>query len=90
MSDEEYHLFQSYLTEATDAGDLIQGSGGIRKIRWKLKGRGKRGGVRIIYYWATNHGQLWMLYAFAKNEQEDLTKAQLLALKQVVESEFKR
>ena len=90
MLDEEYRLFQSYLTEIPDVGDLIQGGGGIRKVRWKLEGRGKRGGVRIIYYWATSQGQLLMLYAFAKNEQENLSKEQLSVLKQVVESEFKR
>ena len=90
MLDEEYRLFQSSLTEAPDIGDLIQGGGGIRKVRWKLEGRGKRGGVRIIYYCATRQGQLWMLYAFAKNEQENLSKEQLSVLKRVVESEFKR
>lgn len=90
MVDEEYRLLQHYLTEIPDAGDLIQGGGGIRKIRWKLGDRGKRGGVRIIYYWATTQGQLFMLYVFAKNEQEDLSKEQLSVLKQVVKSEFSR
>ena len=67
---------------------IIQGSGGIRKIRWGGSGRGKRGGIRIIYYWATNYNQIFMLYAFAKNERDDLTKDQLSMLKKAVVSEF--
>ena len=70
-------------------GDLIQGSGGIRKIRWGASGRGKRGGARIIYYWANNHDQIFMLFAYAKNERDDLTKGQLSALRDIVISEFK-
>ena len=90
MHDEEYRLFQSHLVEVPDAGEIIQGSGGLRKVHWRLEGRGKRGGARIIYYWGTGQNQLFMLYAYAKNEQEDLTKEQLSVLKKLVESEFKK
>jgi hypothetical protein len=65
------------LVEKPDSGDIIQGSGGIRKIRWAASGRVKRGGARVIYYWATQHDQIFMLYAYAKNERENLTKEQL-------------
>ncbi|MGB5496943.1 MAG: type II toxin-antitoxin system RelE/ParE family toxin [Sedimenticolaceae bacterium] len=88
LSDEEYRWLQNHLVRFPEAGDLIKGSGGLRKIRWKLEGRGKRGGVRVIYYWATSDDQLFMLFAYAKNEQGDLTKEQLLVLKKLVETEF--
>jgi len=89
LSDEEYRLLQNALVEMPGSGSLIQGSGGIRKIRYGADGRGKRSGVRVIYYWATHHDQIFMLYAYAKNERDDLTKDQLLVLRDVVASEFK-
>jgi len=88
MPDNDYRLLQNHLIEFPEAGDLIKGSKGLRKVRWTLEGRGKRGGVRVIYYWATSDYQIFMLYAYAKNAQEDLTKEQLSVLKKLVESEF--
>lgn len=76
------------LIDTPDAGKIIQGGGGIRKIRWGGSGRGKRGGSRLIYYWATSRNQVYMLFAYAKNENSDLTKEQLSALRKVVELEF--
>ena len=67
---------------------VIPGSGGLRKIRWASSGRGKRGGVRIIYYWAVELEQLLMLFVFAKNERDDLTPDQLKILKTIVEDEY--
>ncbi len=89
LNDEEYRGLQNVLLAMPGAGDLIQGSGGIRKIRWGASGRGKRGGARIIYYWANNHDQIFMLFAYAKNERDDLTKDQLSTLREIVISEFK-
>jgi hypothetical protein len=89
LNDEEYRSLQNILVERPDSGDIIQGSGGIRKIRWGASGRGKRGGARVIYYWANPHDQLFMLYAYAKNERDDLTKDQLSVLRAVVVEEFK-
>ena len=89
LNDEEYRVLQNVLVEMPGSGDIIRGSGGIRKIRWSASGRGKRGGARIIYYWATNHDQIFMLYAYPKNERDDLSNDQLLLLKQAVELEFK-
>ena len=85
MDDDNYRELQEALVQQPDAGDLIKGSGGLRKVRWKLEGRGKRGGVRIIYYWMTADDQLWMLYGYAKPSQEDLTKEQLKVLREIVE-----
>jgi hypothetical protein len=89
LDDDEYRVLQNHLVEIPSSGDIIQGSGGIRKIRWAIKGRGKRGGMRIIYYWATSRDQIFMLYAYAKNEHNDLTKDQLSVLRKTVELEFK-
>ncbi|WP_422140078.1 type II toxin-antitoxin system RelE/ParE family toxin [Endozoicomonas sp. ALC020] len=85
MSDEEYKLLQESLVNRPDAGAIIQASGGLRKLRWKLEGRGKSGGVRIIYYWVTADDQIYMLYAYPKNEQEELTADQKKMLKKMVE-----
>ena len=85
MDDDQYRELQGLLIEYPESGDLIQGSGGLRKIRWKLAGRGKRGGVRIIYYWAVSADQIRMLYVYSKGDQENLTKDQLNVLRQVVE-----
>jgi len=88
LNDEEYRIFQNTLVEMPNSGKIIQGSGGIRKIRWGGSDHGKRGGIRIIYYWATSYNQIFMLYAFAKNERDDLTKDQLSILRKAVISEF--
>jgi len=61
MPDEAYGELQQYLAGQPDAGDVIQGTGGIRKVRWRLSGTGKRGGVRVIYYWRTAENQILML-----------------------------
>jgi mRNA-degrading endonuclease RelE of RelBE toxin-antitoxin system len=89
LSEEEYRLFQIKLIEDPKAGSIIQGSGGIRKIRWSGSGKGKRGGSRILYYWYNAQGVILMLFIFKKNEKDDLTKAQLKDLKTFVEKEYK-
>lgn len=88
MSEEEYRNFQNALLDKPDIGNIIKGSGGIRKVRWSGSGRGKRGGTRLIYYWATEKDQIYMLFVFAKNEKSDLTKDQLAVLKKLVKQEF--
>lgn len=88
MDDESYRKLQNQLIADPKVGKIIQGSGGIRKVRWGGYGKGKRGGSRLIYYWATNKNQIYMLYGYAKNECSDLTKEQLLVLKKLVEQEL--
>ena len=85
MSDDEYRGLQEALVQRPDSGAIISGSGGLRKIRWQLEGRGKSGGVRIIYYWVVDDEHIRMIYAYPKNKQENLTPAQLKVLKQLVE-----
>jgi hypothetical protein len=86
MPDETYAEFQQHLTDHPDAGDVIQDTGGIRKVRWNLPGTGKRGGVRVIYYWRVAADQILMLLAYKEAKQADLTPSQKRALKTVVEN----
>jgi hypothetical protein len=88
VEDEQYRLLQLRLVANPDAGDLIPRSGGLRKIRLGLAGRGTRGGARVIYYWVTAKSQIYMLVAYAKNVQEDLTADQLQMLRALVKQEF--
>lgn len=88
LSDEDYSALQTTLVLNPAAGALIIGSGGLRKIRWRASGRGKRGGSRIIYYWAMRQDQLLMLLIYPKNVQDDLSPDQLRMLRAIVESEY--
>lgn len=88
MDDDEYQLLQQALVKRPDLGVLIPGSGGLRKLRWRASGRGKRGGARVIYYWAVRADILLMLFAFRKNEIADLTPKQIQALRKIVEEEY--
>ena len=86
MSEDDYRQLQSALVIRPDMGDLIPGSGGLRKLRWRIPGRGKRGGVRVIYYWAVSREEIWMLLAYAKAKKEDLNPQQLKLLRRIVET----
>lgn len=86
LSDEEYSKLQQMLIEKPEAGDLIPGSGGIRKLRWKGSGRGKRGGVRVIYYARSRQGQIWMLTLYAKNVSENIPAHILKKIKEEIDA----
>jgi len=88
MTDDEYRLLQIHLINKPDAGKVIQGSGGLRKLRWFAKGHGKSGGVRIIYYWFVDKDTILLLFPYAKNERTDLTSDQLQQLKKIIEGEY--
>jgi hypothetical protein len=88
LTDDEYQQLQLALVERPDLGTIIEGSGGLRKTRWARAGRGKRGGVRVIYYWAVKPNQILMLLIYAKSEQEDLSREQLQILRKIVEAEY--
>jgi len=83
LSDDDYRKLQIALVLRPDAGDLIHGSGGLRKLRWRMPGHGKRGGLRVIYYWVVPD-RIFMLLAYQKSEQEDLTPSQLRTLRKLV------
>lgn len=72
MSDEEYQGLQGYLATYPQAGDVIPGTNGCRKLRWAATGRGKRGGIRIIYYYQAANGRIFLLTLYAKNEEANL------------------
>jgi hypothetical protein len=79
---------QLHLINEPDAGKVIKGSGGLRKLRWSAKGHGKSGGVRIIYYRFAAQGTIMLLFVYAKNEWDDLTSEQLEQLRSVVEGAY--
>ncbi len=74
LTDEEYAKLQRTLIEDPEAGDLIPGSGGVRKLRWGVAGRGKRGGIRVIYYARTRQGQIWMLTLYGASARTSVTE----------------
>jgi hypothetical protein len=88
LSDEEYRSLQNGLVARPDLGVLIRGSGGLRKMRWRAGDRGKRGGLRIVYYWHVSSDRLLMLLAYPKGEQDDLRPAQRAMLRKIIESEY--
>jgi len=89
LADDEYRALQLALLFRPEQGAVIPGSGGLRKLRWGVGGRGKRGGLRVIYYWAAEEEIFHMLFVYPKNVQEDLTPTQLRVLSRLVREEFK-
>ena len=88
LSDDDYRLLQADLLSNPRLGATIRGTGGLRKVRWNSRGRGKRGGVRVIYFWVVSRQMLLMLLVYGKNEQDDLTAEQRRILRRVVEEEL--
>lgn len=80
LSDDEYQQFQEWLSDHPDLGSRIPGASGLRKIRLALQGRGKRGGARVIYLWQVRQDKILLLYAYRKNDVEDLSAALLAQL----------
>ena len=68
LSDDEYYGLQRFLLKYPDAGTLIRGTGGVRKLRWGISGKGKRGGIRVIYYWKRRDDEIWLLTVYGKSE----------------------
>jgi len=89
LDEEQYRALQLALALRPEQGDVIRGSGGLRKLRWGLTGRGKRRGIRVIYYWDTPTYTFYMLYVYTKQEQGDLTPQQVKVLSRLVQEEFK-
>jgi mRNA-degrading endonuclease RelE of RelBE toxin-antitoxin system len=85
LSDDEYSALQQALVARPDAGDVIRGSGGVRKLRWGVAGRGKRGGVRVVYYVKSHQDEVWMLTVYAKNEEASIPGHILRKIKEEID-----
>ncbi|MFJ2714267.1 MULTISPECIES: toxin [unclassified Pseudomonas] len=90
LDDDLFRSFQLEMLKNPEAGDLIEGTGGLRKIRFNdhRRHKGKRGGLRVIYYWWSGFDQFWLFTVFSKNEQDDLSAAQKKLFRQVLAREL--
>ena len=89
LSLDDYRQMQVALMLRPEQGPLITGSGGLRKLRWRRAGMGKRGGLRVIYFWEAASETFYMLIMYRKNQQENLSAQQLRTLRRLVVEEFK-
>jgi len=89
LPDDDYRKIQLALLLRPEAGKIIPGSGGLRKIRWKIHGSGKRGGLRLIYFLDVPEDTIYMLLIYKKSKQEDLTPNQLKTLRNLVKELLK-
>jgi len=87
LSDEEYSALQWMLLARPDAGKVVPGSGGLRKLRWAAPGRGKSGGYRVIYYWRDHQDQIWLLTIYAKNEAASIPAHVLREIKKEIDDD---
>lgn len=85
LSDEEYRELQCFLLKKPEAGPVIQGTGGLRKLRWGIKERGKQGGIRVIYYFQKADAHIYLMTLYAKNEGVDLSAKEKKQLKAMME-----
>ena len=89
VRDEQYRALQLALLLRPEQGAVLQGGGGLRKVRWQEPDKGKRGGLRVIYYWAEEEDTIYMLFAYRKSRQTNLSNEQTKLLRRLVEEEFK-
>ena len=87
LSDEQYAELQQWLVAHPEAGDVIPGSGGVRKLRWGVSGRGKRGGIRVIYFLRLRQSEIWMLTLYAKNVSDKIPARVLKKIKEEIDAE---
>lgn len=90
MNEEGYRELQARLAANPEAGDLIPGTGGFRKVRWAdpRRGKGRRGGLRVIYYYFPSGHQIWLMTVYGKDEASDLSPKQKKALKDSIAIEL--
>ena len=86
LTDEDYMLLQRALVINPLRGAVIPGGGGLRKIRWRIDGKGKSGGIRIIYYYVSSDNRVFMVHAYAKGVKDDLTKKELAILRKLMKA----
>jgi mRNA-degrading endonuclease RelE of RelBE toxin-antitoxin system len=90
LDDDDFRSLQNLLMLQPEVGDLIPGTGGLRKLRFgdARRGKGKRGGLRVIYYWWNTRSQIWLFTVYNKDEMADLTPLQRKALKEMIKQEL--
>jgi hypothetical protein len=90
LNDDNFRGFQKVLMDNPEAGDVIEGTGGLRKVRYadEKRGKGKRGGLRAIYFWWQSGKQFWLFTLYNKNEMDDITAAQRKILKELLKLEL--
>jgi hypothetical protein len=91
LNDDEYRELQNRLAAGPELGDVMPGTGGFRKLRWAdpRRGKGRRGGLRVIYYYFPGEQQIWLMTLYGKDEASDLTAKQRQALKNAIEIELR-
>jgi len=87
LSDDEYAAMQQFLVVNHEGGDVIPGSGGVRKLRWGVADRGKRGGLRVIYFLRMRKDEVWMLTMYAKNVADNIPAKVLRKIKEAIDAE---
>ena len=85
-TEEERLEFFAWLAGSPEAGDVVPGSGGCRKVRWSLRGTGKRGGVRVIYFTRLTAGEIWLLLVYAKSAKDNIPGYLLKAVREEIEN----
>ena len=88
LSDDRYRSLQLALLLRPEQGALVRGTGGLRKLRWNVAGTGKRGGVRILYYWDKPEETIYLLFLYAKSDREDLSPQQLRTVSRLIREEL--
>jgi len=87
LSEDEYLGLQSFLLQYPEAGTVVPHSGGVRKVRWAMAGKGKSGGVRVIYYFKRHDDEIWLLTIYSKNEVENITSHVLRQIAKEIEND---
>jgi hypothetical protein len=92
LTDGEYRKLQACLTADPEAGDVVPGTGGFRKLRWAdaRRGKGKRGGLRVVYYYLASDDQIWLMTLYGKDEAADLTAEEKKLLKAALAEELRQ
>ena len=89
LTDDEYGAFQAFLASNPEVGDVVRGSGGVRKVRWGRRGTGKSGGIRVLYFARTDAGEIWLLLIYAKSAVDSIPAHILKALKEEMEHAYR-
>ena len=87
LSDDEYAALQQSIIVNPEAGDVIPGSGGVRKLRWGVEGRGKRGGLRVIYFLRMRNDEVWMITLYGKNVADNIPAKVLKKIREEIDAE---